>query len=96
MQTSSRDEILQSLAYACWVKRGRPLGSPEIDWNEAEQMYAASESEDSADDVTVVSSALDRTTLVDADSTPNANTKVDSARLNSENIPTLTQRARAL
>jgi len=24
-----------SLAYACWERRGRPIGSPDVDWREA-------------------------------------------------------------
>jgi hypothetical protein len=32
----SRHELVQKLAYQHWEGRGRPLGSPEIDWFEAE------------------------------------------------------------
>ncbi len=32
-----RHELVQKLAYQRWEKRGRPLGSPEIDWFAAEQ-----------------------------------------------------------
>jgi len=31
-----RHELVQKLAYQHWEKRGRPLGSPEIDWFAAE------------------------------------------------------------
>jgi len=32
-----RHEIVQELAYQHWEKRGRPLGSAEVDWYAAEQ-----------------------------------------------------------
>lgn len=32
-----RHELVQKLAYQHWDKRGRPLGSPEIDWFAAEK-----------------------------------------------------------
>ncbi len=32
----SRHEIVQELAYQHWEKRGRPLGSPDVDWFAAE------------------------------------------------------------
>jgi hypothetical protein len=31
-----RHELVQKLAFQHWEKRGRPLGSPEIDWFAAE------------------------------------------------------------
>jgi len=33
-----RHEYVQKLAYQFWEKRGRPLGSPEVDWFGAEQV----------------------------------------------------------
>jgi len=33
----SRHEFVEELAYKLWVQRGRPLGSPEVDWFAAEQ-----------------------------------------------------------
>lgn len=33
----SRREFVEELAYRHWIKRGQPLGSPEIDWCSAEQ-----------------------------------------------------------
>jgi hypothetical protein len=37
-----RHEFVAKLAYKLWEKRGRPLGSPEVDWFAAEQaVYAA-------------------------------------------------------
>jgi hypothetical protein len=33
----NRHEILQELAYQHWEKRGRPIGSPEVDWFAAEE-----------------------------------------------------------
>jgi Protein of unknown function (DUF2934) len=32
----SRREVVQRLAYQHWEQRGRPLGSPEVDWFAAE------------------------------------------------------------
>jgi len=32
-----RHELVQKLAYQHWEERGSPLGSPEIDWFEAEK-----------------------------------------------------------
>jgi len=32
----SRDDIVRELAYQHWEKRGRPCGSPEVDWFAAE------------------------------------------------------------
>ena len=36
-----RHELVQKLAYQNWEKRGRPLGSPEIDWFAAEKYMRA-------------------------------------------------------
>jgi hypothetical protein len=36
-----RHELVQKLAYQRWEKRGRPLGSPEIDWFAAEKVMRA-------------------------------------------------------
>ncbi len=40
-----RDEIAE-LAYELWARRGRPLGSPEIDWYAAESALAMRDSGD--------------------------------------------------
>jgi hypothetical protein len=32
-----RHELVQKYAFQLWEKRGRPLGSPEIDWFAAEE-----------------------------------------------------------
>lgn len=32
-----RHEFVAKLAYHLWEKRGRPIGSPEVDWFAAEQ-----------------------------------------------------------
>lgn len=37
-----RHEFVAKLAYELWTKRGRPLGSPDVDWFEAEQALYAS------------------------------------------------------
>jgi len=34
-------EEIAELAYQLWEERGRPIGSPEIDWALAEQTLAA-------------------------------------------------------
>lgn len=37
-----RHEFVAKLAYELWIKRGRPLGSPDVDWFAAEQAVYAS------------------------------------------------------
>jgi hypothetical protein len=31
------NELLQKLAYEFWEQRGRPVGSPEVDWQKAKE-----------------------------------------------------------
>ena len=38
----SRHEFVAKLAYKLWEQRGRPLGSPDVDWFAAEQAVYAS------------------------------------------------------
>ena len=38
--------LLQNLAHAAWVRRGKPLGSPEVDWEEAKRLVAAANKQD--------------------------------------------------
>jgi hypothetical protein len=38
----SRHEFVEKLAYKLWAQRGRPLGSPDVDWFAAEQAVYAS------------------------------------------------------
>jgi len=38
----SRYEFVERLAYKLWSQRGRPLGSPDVDWFAAEQAVYAS------------------------------------------------------
>jgi len=38
----SRYEFVERLAYELWEQRGRPLGSPDVDWFAAEQALYAS------------------------------------------------------
>ena len=38
----SHSEFVARLAYKLWVQRGRPLGSPDVDWFAAEQAVYAS------------------------------------------------------
>ena len=38
----SRHEFVEKLAYKLWEQRGRPFGSPEVDWFAAEQDVYAS------------------------------------------------------
>jgi hypothetical protein len=38
----SRHEFVEKLAYKLWEQRGRPLGSPDVDWFAAEQAVYAS------------------------------------------------------
>jgi hypothetical protein len=35
-------ELTEKLAYEHWERRGRPLGSPEVDWAAAEKAMASS------------------------------------------------------
>ena len=35
-------ELTEKLAYEHWERRGRPLGSPEVDWAAAEKTLAPS------------------------------------------------------
>jgi hypothetical protein len=37
-----RYEFVEKLAYRLWVERGRPLGSPDVDWSAAERAVYAS------------------------------------------------------
>jgi hypothetical protein len=37
-----RHEFVAKLAYQLWEKRGRPFGSPEVDWFAAEEAVYAS------------------------------------------------------
>ena len=37
-----RHEFVEKLAYKLWVQRGRPIGSPNVDWFAAEQTVYAS------------------------------------------------------
>lgn len=39
---------LQELAYTLWEQRGRPDGSPEIDWQEAERLMQSSSANSAA------------------------------------------------
>jgi hypothetical protein len=38
----SRHEFVEKLAHKLWEQRGRPLGSPDVDWFAAEQAVYAS------------------------------------------------------
>jgi hypothetical protein len=38
----SRHEFVEELAYKLWVQRGRPFGSPDVDWYAAEHAVYAS------------------------------------------------------
>ena len=38
----SRHEFVENLAYKLWEQRGRPLGSPDVDWFAAERAAYAS------------------------------------------------------
>ena len=37
-------EVIKELAYEYWEERGRPIGSPEVDWYKAEQRVRSSDS----------------------------------------------------
>ena len=40
-------EVIKELAYEYWEERGRPIGSPEVDWYKAEQRMRSSNSDSS-------------------------------------------------
>lgn len=33
------DKLITERAYQCWQRRGRPIGSPEVDWYRAENDF---------------------------------------------------------
>ena len=37
-------DVIKELAYEYWEERGRPIGSPEVDWYKAEQTMSSSNS----------------------------------------------------
>jgi hypothetical protein len=39
------DDITAKLAYQLWEQRGRPFGSPEVDWFAAKKALASSQSD---------------------------------------------------
>lgn len=39
MQVLDEQQVLQNLAYQAWLERGQPFGSPEIDWQRAQQLF---------------------------------------------------------
>jgi hypothetical protein len=41
ISSKSRHEITKGVAYYLWEQRGRPFGSPEVDWYQAERLLAA-------------------------------------------------------
>ena len=45
MKEAYRHDEIAKLAYELWERRGRPLGSPEIDWNAAESTLGARDSQ---------------------------------------------------
>jgi hypothetical protein len=51
-------ELTEKLAYEYWERRGRPLGSPEIDWLAVEKALASS-NEHSEDDFSLCSLQLE-------------------------------------
>jgi hypothetical protein len=38
MQKIEEEELLRRFAYQSWLDRGRPIGSPDIDWQHARRM----------------------------------------------------------
>jgi Protein of unknown function (DUF2934) len=55
---NSLHERTEKLAYDYWERRGRPLGSPEIDWFAAEKALASSH-QHSQDDFSLCSLRLE-------------------------------------
>jgi hypothetical protein len=50
---------VKSLAHQLWIARGKPEGSPEIDWREAERLLDAGASNDNAESA-IVGNSLSR------------------------------------
>jgi hypothetical protein len=46
MTEAYRHDEIAKLAYELWERRGRPLGSPEIDWYVAESALGARDSQE--------------------------------------------------
>lgn len=42
-------EVTAKLAYELWERRGRPLGSPEVDWFAAEKALASAQRDSKLD-----------------------------------------------
>ena len=38
---SPRHDEIEQIAYRLWLERGAPIGSPEVDWERAEQEVSA-------------------------------------------------------
>ena len=45
MTVAYRHDEIAKLAYELWERRGRPLGSPEIDWHAAESTLGVRDSQ---------------------------------------------------
>lgn len=54
----NRHEITKKLAFDYWERRGRPIGSPEVDWIAAEQLLAKTQ-EHSGDEFSLCSLRLE-------------------------------------
>ena len=54
----SRREVTAKLAYQLWEQRGRPFGSPEVDWLAAEKALDSAE-RDSKKDLPLYGIALE-------------------------------------
>ena len=46
MTEAYRHDEIAKLAYELWERRGRPLGSPEIDWHAAENALGVPDSQE--------------------------------------------------
>jgi hypothetical protein len=46
MTEANRHDEIAKLAYELWERRGRPLGSPEVDWYAAESALRARDSQE--------------------------------------------------
>jgi hypothetical protein len=92
MNTQSDREIIQALAHRLWEERGRPLGSAEHDWLEAEKQLrnaAATPPESRALDESIKQSfpASDPTATCSPDEPPaNAEAKWAAAGVDREEL----------
>jgi hypothetical protein len=61
MSSFDQYELLRRLAYAAWLDRGQPIGSPEVDWQRAVELldvYSQPENQSNVNRAPVLSDAI--------------------------------------